>query len=101
MVPVRSALGPEVSQPEVPAVLPIRLLPWEVTTPRTSGIPPPVFPATIVLVSVAVPPLLNRPPPPRLVLVVLPLTVQLVSVAVPPRLNRPPPPSKLAVLPLT
>ena len=41
------------------------------------------------LVSVAVPKLLNRPPP--IVPAELPLTVQLVSVAVPTLLNRPPP----------
>ena len=36
-------------------VLPIRLLPWEVKPPSTSGLVPPVFPATIVLARVVVP----------------------------------------------
>ena len=61
MVPVRS----EPTQPELPSVSPIRLLPWEAKVPKASGpLVVAVFSATMVLVSVAVlPPLLYRPPP--------------------------------------
>ena len=78
MVPVRS----EPTQPELPSVSPIRLLPWEVKVPNDVG------PAVVAVFAghdgvadVAVPRSLYRPPP--LPPAELPLTVQLVSVAVP------------------
>src|SRR5271165_6143372 len=84
--------SPLIRPPEPP--VPTRLYEPE-TAPAMS--PPAVCPATIVLVSVVVPPELNRPPP---VLAVLPLTVQSVSVVVPLlSLNSPPP--ILAESPLT
>ena len=52
MVPVRS----EPTQPLLPSVSPIRLLPWEVMPPATSGPLGAVLPAMIVLPSVVVPP---------------------------------------------
>ena len=77
-------MTPLLSPPEPP--VPIRLYEPETLQyrPRRSGaaaIRDVLLPATIVLVSVAVPKL-YRPPP--LTLAELPLTVQLVSVAVPP-----------------
>ena len=52
MVPVRS----EPTQPELPSVSPIRLLPWEVKVPKASGpLVVAVFPATMVLPRVTVP----------------------------------------------
>ena len=52
MVPVRS----EPTQPELPSVSPIRLLPWEAKVPNASGpLVPAVFPATMVLPMVTVP----------------------------------------------
>ena len=75
MVPVRS----EPTQPELPSVSPIRLLPLEAKVPRASGpLVLAVFTATRVLPRVAVP-TLYRPPP---LLAELPLMVQLVSVMV-------------------
>ena len=58
MVPVRS----EPTQPELPSVSPIRLLPWEVKVPETHrAAVPAVFPATMVLprVTVLPPPLIK------------------------------------------
>src|SRR5215471_19318705 len=96
--------------PWVPLLIPVSPVPsptrlWALaasSAPETS--PPDVWPATIVLVSVAVPEV-NSPPP---YVAELPLTVQLVSVVVPPvLLNRPPPwvpelpPGNEAELPLT
>ena len=99
MVPVRS----EPTQPELPSVSPIRLLPWEAKVPNASGpLVVAVFPATMVLPSGhrAVTSL-SRPPP--LLAAELPLTVQLVSVVVPPLVSRwyRPPPFTVAELPLT
>ena len=82
MVPVRS----EPTQPELPSVSPIRLLPWDVKDvpafSKASGpLPVAVFPATIELATFIVP--ARRYSPPPLPVVELPLTVQLVSVVVP------------------
>src|SRR5436190_1471580 len=96
MAPVRS----EATQPLLPSVLPMRLLPREVTTvaPKTSGPDVAVFPATIVFVSLAVlPDWLKTPPPLRLVELLL--LVHVVEVAVPRLLTRPPLPL-VAELPL-
>ena len=93
MVPVRS----EATQPELPLVSPIRLLPREAKVPRTSGpLVAAVFAATMVLPRVTVPLELSTPPPS---VAELPLTVQSVSVVVPEELPRPPP--SVAELPLT
>ena len=97
MVPVRS----EPTQPVLPSVSPIRLLPWEATVPKASGpLVLAVFPATMVLPSVTVlPDVMSRPPP--LSPQELPLMVQSVNVStlleLP--LKMPPPPVK-QVLPV-
>ena len=88
LVPVRS----ELTQPELPSVLPIRLWPWESKVPRTSG--PLVVTAFAGHDGVAerdrARSTLYRPPPPSVA--ELPLTVQSVSVVVlPPLVQRPPP----------
>ena len=79
MVPVRS----EPTQPELPSVLPIRLLPWEAMVPRASGPRGGRVPCHdgVAEGHRAVVCRCTRPPP--LSPAELPLTVQLVSVVVP------------------
>ena len=95
-MPVRS----ESTQPELPSITSIRLLPSEAKIPTASGPPSvPVFAATIVLPMLTT--LLSLSMPPPSTPAELPLRVQLVSAVVLSDSLSTPPPFAEAELPLT
>ena len=98
LVPTRSPLTPLV-KPVLPVPSPMRLWPWLVKSPDTSGPVPPKstrFWAMIVFLTLNVPPEMWKTPPP--VWAMFSAMVQLSSVACAAKM---PPPYSPAVLPLT
>ena len=80
----------------------MRFTPVAVVVPavrRMSALVPAVFAATMLWVSVSVPPLWRIAPPPSPELAVFPARVQWVRVAVPAFIKMAPPPAVVAVLP--